>query len=332
MQPHNPPPPAVVFDWVMSFFRARMLQVFAELGVADAIAEGRDPGVNERFLKAAASAGLLQSLESGNYALTPIGEVMRSGAHGSMRAFAAAVLGGAHYKAWGNLAHSARTEGNAFLDAFGEDVWSHFTKTNPTEGALFNGAMQSMSEGVLRAILDVYELPAQGLVVDIAGGVGAMLCEFLKKQPGLRGIVMDLEFSRAAAEAYIAAQNLRERCSFAAGDFFQAVPAGGDLYTMKWILHDWSDEKSTAILRAVHDAMPAHAKLALFEAVVPLDDATALSARMMDLNMMVMCGGKERTEAEWRALLGANGFNVDRIVPTPTPYFVIEASKARRPV
>ncbi len=327
MQNQGPPPPqAILFDHVLGFFRSRTIQVFAELRVADAIAAGRAPGVNERFLQAAAGIGLLTTVEGG-YALTPLGEVLRSDTPGSVRDFAAAVMGGAHYQAWGHLAYAARTEENACVQALGEDIWSYFTKTNPTEGKLFNGAMSSMSEGVIQAILALYELPPTGLVIDVAGGVGAMLCAFLQKQPGLRGIVMDLEFSREGAQSYIAAQGLDGRCEFVAGDFFTGVPAGGDLYTMKWILHDWNDEKAAAILQTIHAAMPEHAKLALFEAVIPTDDASSGPGRMMDLNMMVMCGGKERTEAQWRELLEANGFHLERIIPTPTPNFVIEASK-----
>jgi len=310
-------------------FRARTLEVFASLGVADSIAAGRDPGVNDRFLRACASLGLVLRLETGGYALTPLGDVLRTDAPGSMRPAMLAIINPAsgHYKAWENLAYAAQTEQNAFVKTFGHDVWEYFTKTNPEEGENFNKTMQGMSAGFLGAVLQGYELPASGLVVDVAGGVGTMMCEFLKKQPGLRGIVMDLEFTRPGAEAYISSQGLSDRCSFQAGDFFQAVPAGADLYTMKWILHDWSDEKSAQILRTIHAAMPAHAKLALFEAVVPEDDSMAGPARMMDLNMMVMCGGKERSQTEWRELLGANGFQLERIIPTPTPNFVIEATK-----
>jgi len=326
-QNQAPPPHAVVFDMVFSFFRSQTLSAFAKLKVADAIAEGRDPGVNQRFLKAAASLGLLRSLDGGGFALTPVGELMRTGIPGSMNAFASVVISGGHFKAWENLAYSARTEANAFEHTFGQDVWEYFTKTQPEEGALFNGAMRSMSENMVPVILDAYALPSSGTVVDVGGGVGSMLCAFLKAQPGLRGIVMDLPFTEADGNAYIAAQGLADRCSFVGGSFFESVPAGGDLYTMKFILHDWNDEKSLAILRTIHTAMPAQAKLAIFEGVVPDDDAIAGPARMMDLNMMVMCGGKERTAGEWSALLDAAGFKLTRIVPTATFNSVIEAVK-----
>ncbi|MBM3785518.1 MAG: methyltransferase [Acidobacteria bacterium] len=316
-------------DMAWGHFRARVLEVFATLQVADALAEGRDPGVNDRFLRASASLGFVKRSADGTYENTELGECLRTNARGSLRPAALAILNPAcgHYKAWENLAYSAQTEGNAFVKTFGQDVWQYFTQTNPEEGENFNQTMRGMSEAFLAVILAIYELPKTGTIVDVAGGVGGMLCAFLNKEPGLRGILMDLEFTRAGAEAYIASQDLAERCRFEAGNFFQSVPAGGDLYTMKWILHDWNDVQSAAILKSLHAAMPAHAKLVLFEAVVPEDDSIAGPARMMDMNMMVMCGGKERTETQWRELLGASGFEVIRIIPTPTPNFVIEAVK-----
>jgi hypothetical protein len=328
MQTQSLPPQAVLFDMAWGHFRARLLETFTTLGVPDAIAAGRDPGVNERFLRACASMGLLERTPAG-YKLTEVGNVLRADVPDSMRSLALAFLAPSSgmYRAWENLAFSAKTEGDAFVHTMGEHIWDYYTKTNPEEGRQFNQLMQGLSAGVLGAILERYALPESGIVVDVGGGVGTMLCAFLNKQPGLRGIVVDMEATRAGAEEYIASQGLQDRCAFQSGNFFEAVPAGGDLYTMKWILHDWNDERAAAILRTVHAAMPAHAKLALFEAVVPEDDSIANSARMMDMNMMVVCGGKERSEEDWRALLDANGFRLDRIVPTPTPNFVIEASK-----
>ncbi|MFN0102370.1 MAG: methyltransferase [Bryobacteraceae bacterium] len=321
-----PQPQAVVMDIVFSFFRARTTQVFAELQIADDIAAGRVPAVGQRFLQACAAIGLLRSLQTGRFALTPVGEALRSDVHGSMRAFAAAVLGGGHYTAWGHLADSARTEACAFQKAFGEDVWTYFTKTNPVEGHLFNQAMSASSAMIVQTVLEHYDFPPTGTFVDVAGGNGNMLAAILKVRPEARGIVMDLPFAQEEAERNLAAQDVADRCQFVAGDFFQAVPEDGDLYTMKWILHDWPDDNAAAILQSIHKAMPGHAKLILVEAVVPETD-DAMFERMMDLNMMVMCGGKERTEAEWRALLDANGFSLSRVVPMPGPVSLVEAVK-----
>lgn len=320
-----PPPQALIMDTVFGFFWARTLQVFAELGVADAIAAGRDPGVTDRFLRAAAALGLLRSMDGG-YQLTPLGEALRGDVPGSMRGFVAAVLGGGHYRGWGSLAEAARTGECAFDKVHGEDIWSYFTKTNPAEGHMFNQAMAGSSAMIVQSVLANYVFPERGLFVDVAGGNGMMLSAILQARPQARGIVMDLPFTAPAAAATLAAQGVADRCEFVAGDFFQGVPAGGDLYAMKWILHDWNDERAGVILRGVHRAMPAPAKLLLVEAVVPEGD-DAQFGRMMDLNMMVMCGGKERTESEWRQLLNAHGFALSRVVPMPGPVSLLEAVK-----
>jgi hypothetical protein len=321
----TPPPQAVIMDTVFGFFRARTLQVFAELQVADAIAAGRAPGVNERFLDACVAIGLLSAAPEGGYRLTPTGDALRSDLPGSMRGFATAVIGGAHYMAWGELAHSARTEACAAERVLGEDIWSYYTKTNPAEGHLFNQAMAGSSAHIVQSVLNFYDFPGAGLFIDIAGGSGMMLSAILKARPAARGIVMDLLFTEAEANRNLAAQGVADRCDFVAGDFFESVPAGGDLYLMKWILHDWADEKAAAILRSLHRAMPAHAKLLLVEAVVS-ESNDAMVGRLMDINMMVMCGGKERTELQWRTLLQSAGFSVLRVVAMPGPVSIIEAS------
>lgn len=324
--PSAPPPQAVLIDTVFSFFRAKVTQVFAELQVADAIAAGGDPGVNPRFLAACEAIGLIQPDGSGGIALTEVGEALRTGVPGSLHGFVASVMGGGHYGAWGNLALSARTGECAFEATYGEDVWAYFTKTNPAEGHLFNQSMASSSAVVVQSLLANYDFPATGTLVDVAGGSGNMAAAILESRPQLRGIVMDLAFAEEEANANLAARGVAGRCRFVAGDFFQEVPAGGDIYTMKWILHDWPDEKAGAILRTVHRAMPSHAKLVLAEAVIP-EEGDALYGRMMDMNMMVMCGGKERTAKEWEALLDANGFRLTRIVAIPGPVSIVEAEK-----
>ncbi|HEU0122497.1 MAG TPA: methyltransferase [Bryobacteraceae bacterium] len=324
--PSAPPPQAVLLDTVFHFFRAKVTQVFAELQVADALAAGRDPGVNRRFLAACAAIGLIQVKPDAGYALTPLGEALRTDVPGSLRGFVASVMGGGHYTAWGNLALSARTEACAFDATFGENVWAYFTRTNPAEGHLFNQAMASSSAVVVQSLLAHYDFPQTGTLVDVAGGNGSMAAAILESRPGLRGVVMDLAFTQEEANENLAARGVADRCRFVPGDFFQEVPAGGDIYTMKWILHDWADDKAGAILRTVHRAMPAHAKLVLAEAVIP-EEGDALYGRMMDINMMVMCGGKERTAREWTALLDANGFGITRIVEIPGPVSIVEAAK-----
>jgi O-methyltransferase domain len=176
-------------------------------------------------------------------------------------------------------------------------------------------------------VLRHYDFPQSGTFVDVAGGNGSLLAAILQARPQARGIVMDLAFARPDAEPNLKAQGVDGRCRFEAGDFFASVPAGGDLYTMKWILHDFADDKAGAILRNVRAAMPATAKLLLIEAIVP-EDGDALMGHMMDMNMLVMCGGRERTAAHWRELLAVNGFGLNRIIAMPGPVSILETAPA----
>lgn len=241
----------------------------------------------------------------------------------------ASILGGGHLRAWGNLRASLERGVIAFDDLHGEDVWSYFTKTNPDEGNVFYQAMSDFSHAVIPAILSSYQFPATGTLVDVAGGNGTLLCAALSQQPGLRGIVTDLAFTSPAAEAYIATQGLSDRATAVAADFFSSVPAAADAYMMKFILHDWNDLDAGRILDTIRAAAKPSSRLLIFEQVVPEEDPP-IPARILDINMMVMCGGKERTAPEWSALLSAHGFALESITPTPSPMSVIQAGVSVR--
>jgi O-methyltransferase domain len=327
---HTLSPQDQIFDLGLGLMRARLVQVFAELRIADYLAAGQQsiPGTHapfvDRFLRACATIGLVSTQPDGTFRLTPVGETLRSGVPGSMQAMMASVLGGAHLRAWSNLRASLERGVTAFDDRHGEDAWSYFTKTNPDEGRLFNQAMSEFSHAVLPAILGSFQFPATGTLVDVAGGNGTMLCAALGQQPGLRGIVTDLAFTMPATEAYIAAQGLSDRATAVAADFFSSVPADAETYMMKFILHDWNDLDAGRILDTIRAAAKPSSRLLILEQVVPEEDLP-IPARIMDINMMVMCGGKERTAPEWSALLSAHGFTLESITPTPSPISVIQA-------
>ncbi len=319
-----------IFDMGFGLMRARLLQVFAELKIADCLAAGQPvPDTHapslERFLRACATIGLVTTQSDGSFQLTPLGETLRTDVPGSLRGMVTSIFGGGHLKAWGNLKASLATGATAFDDAHGEDIWAYFTKTNPAEGEVFNQAMSDFSGALIPAILASYQFPASGTIVDVAGGNGTLLCAVLNQQPGLSGIVTDLPFTIPAAEAYLAAQGMADRAIAVAADFFSTVPAGADTYMMKFILHDWNDHDAGRILDTIRAAAKPESKLIIVETVVPASVEHAGPARIMDINMMVMTGGKERTAAEWHTLLNAHGFTIDEIVPTPSPLSVIAA-------
>lgn len=327
---HTPSPQEQIFDMGFGLMRARLLQVFAELKIADYLA-AQQPIPNahapslDRFLRACATIGLVTTQPDATFQLTPLGETLRTDVPGSLRGMITSIFGGGHLKAWSNLRASVERGVTAFDDAHGEDIWAYFTKTNPAEGEVFNQAMSDFSGALIPAILASYQFPASGTIVDVAGGNGTLLCAVLNQQPGLAGIVTDLPFTIPAAEAYLAAQGMTDRAIAVAADFFSSVPAGADTYMMKFILHDWNDHDSGRILDNIRAAAKPDSKLIILESVVPDSDKDAGPARIMDVNMMVMTGGKERTAAEWHTLLNAHGFTIEEIVPTPSPMSVIAA-------
>lgn len=326
----NPAPQDQILDMGFGLTRARLLQVFAELNIADHLAAGQPvPNTHapslERFLRACATIGLVATQPDGTFHLTPLGDTLRTDVPGSLRGMVASVFGGGHLRGWANLRASLERGVIAFDDAHGEDVWAYFTKTNPAEGEVFNQAMSDFSGALLPAILATYQFPSTGTLVDVAGGNGTLLCAILHQQPGLSGIVTDLPFTIPAAQAYLAAQGMTHRAQAVAADFFSTVPPAAETYVMKFILHDWNDHDAGRILNTIRAAAQPASKLILLETVVPASDQHAGPARIMDINMMVMTGGKERTAAEWHALLNAHGFTIDEIIPTPSPISVITA-------
>jgi SAM-dependent methyltransferase len=193
--------------------------------------------------------------------------------------------------------------------------------------ANFNAAMGNLSALAAGELVRVYDFSAARTVVDVGGAHGVLLAAILKASPATRGIVFDLPHVIARAGDAIAAQGLSERCDLVSGDFFQAVPEGADLHLLKHIVHDWDDERATLLLRSCHRALAPNGKLLLVEMVVPADNRPS-PAQSMDLNMLVVAGGRERTEEEYRQLLAGAGFRLERVIPTHSPFSVIEATRA----
>jgi 16S rRNA G1207 methylase RsmC len=172
--------------------------------------------------------------------------------------------------------------------------------------------------------LSLYDFSNFGTVVDVGGGHGGLITSILKNNPKVKGVLFDAPEVIEGARPKLEAAGLAERCETVAGDFFKSVPAGGDAYVMKWIIHDWDDEKSITILRNCRSRMRANGRLVLVDCVVPESDEPHFS-KFIDLNMLVMTGGKERTAKEFEQLLSAAGFKLLRIIPTELPTSIVEA-------
>ncbi|HET9478201.1 MAG TPA: methyltransferase [Pyrinomonadaceae bacterium] len=319
---------------ITGFWISRAVYVIAKLGISDLLQTG-PKSVDElakatethmpalfRILRALASAGIVKRESDGRFALTPLSETLVTGVPGSMRWFIVSELGQEHYPAWGNLMHSVKTGEIAFDNHFGMDIWAYF-KQNPEDAAVFNDSMSGMTAAVNEAITSLYDFSQFDKVIDIGGGHGGLITSILKQNPKTKGVLFDAAQVIEGARPRLEQTGVADRCEAIAGDFFKAVPAGGDVYVMKWIIHDWDDEKAVAILKNCRSQMQPNGRLIVVDCVVPEGDQPDFS-KTFDLNMLVMTGGKERTEAEFDQLFAAAGFKLLRVIPTGLPPYIVE--------
>jgi|SRR5215831_1647122 len=331
------PPPLQMLQLISGFWIARCIYVLAKLGLADAIkdeprtaddlaaATGTHGPSLFRVLRALASVGVITQDDRNRFGATPLSDTLRD-VPGSIRSFAMTELGEEHYPAWGELLHSVRTGGIAFDQAFGQNCWEFFAK-NPENAKIFNDAMSGMTAQANEALHGSYSFTGINKIMDVGGGHGGLITSILQRNPQMTGILFDSPQVIEGAQARMQASDVADRCEVVGGDFFESVPAGADTIVLKWIIHDWNDEQSVAILKNCARALPDNGKLILVEAVVPSTSEPHFS-KFIDLNMLVMTGGRERTESEFRQLYEDSGFKVTRIVPTESPFSVIEGVKA----
>jgi len=223
---------------------------------------------------------------------------------------------------WGNFLGAVQTGKTAFDSTFGEPVFDYLAK-HPAESAVFNEGMTGFTSVIAPAVVEAYDFSQFGTIVDVGGGHGILVNTILAANPKLKGIVFDSPNVTVGASEPIRAAGLADRCQAIGGDFFQSVPAGGDAYLMKHIIHDWPDDAATKILANCRKAVNPGGKLLLVELVIRPGNEPDFG-KLMDLEMLVIASGKERTEAEYRALLAAAGWKLTRIIPTKSPAQVIE--------
>jgi hypothetical protein len=328
------PPPMAMLQLISGFWIARGIYITAKLGLADLVKNGPKTAAELaaatgthapslfRVLRALASVGIFTQDEQDRFGETPLLQTLRSDVPGSLRAFAMTELGEEHYPAWGDLLHSVQTGGIAFDHAFGMPVWDYFVQ-NPDNARIFNDAMSGMTAQANEALHAAYDFAGIKTLVDIGGGHGGLITSILRRHPELRGVLFDSPQVVDGARDLITGSDVADRCEVLGGDFFASVPAGADAHILKWIIHDWNDDQSVAILKNSHRALAENGKLILVEAVVPAGPEPHFS-KFIDLNMLVMTGGRERTEAEFRDLYEQAGFRLTRVVPTESPFSVIE--------
>jgi hypothetical protein len=257
------------------------------------------------------------------FALTPVGQCLRSDSDESIRGAAILMGGQAMGNAQGDLLHSVRTGHTAFEHVNGSPLFDYLAAHREAQ-AHFDAAMTARSTQQNAALLAAYDFSRVKTIVDVGGGRGRFLGAILAAQPSARGILFDLPAVVAGAEPLLRRLEVLERCTVLSGDFFQSVPKGGNTYILKSIVHDWDDEKATLLLRTCRAAMPENGRLLLVERVVGGIGETS-ETKLFDLTMLAITGGRERTAPEHGALLEAAGFALERVIPTEGPQSIIEA-------
>jgi ubiquinone/menaquinone biosynthesis C-methylase UbiE len=311
--------------------------VAAELGIADLLACG-PRHVNElaratashapslhRLLRALASLELCVQDDDGLFALTPLGSLLRADASNSLRSWTI-WCGKYMWPVWANLLYSVKTGESARKLVTGSNDFGHLER-DEASAAVFNCAMAELTRLVADEMVRVYDFSAMERIVDVGGGYGALLAAILEANENMHGVLLDRPHALDGARTNLDKAGVASRCEFVVGNFFESVPAGADAYLLKAVLHDWDDEKSGIILRNCCRVMPSGGKLLVVERILP----TRLEASSQhhaiaraDLTMLVALGGRERSEAEFRALLGSSGFHLARVIATGLEYSVLE--------
>ena len=312
---------------------AQSVSVAAELGIADllasqphtatqlATATRTDPEKLYRLLRFLASLGVFQQGADGAWSLTPLAGVLCSEVPGSMRAGARML--GRMSSVTPHLLENVRTGQCAYRLAFGKPIFEDLSG-KPEDAAIFDAAMNSFHGGETDAVLDAFSYAGISTLADIGCGSGVVMAATLQRYPAMRGILFDQAHVIERTTHNIRNAGVADRCTLLSGSFFESVPSGADAYTMRHILHDWSDELCVGILNNIRKVISASGRLIIIETVVPDGNAPSPS-KLFDMFMMMLPDGMERSEAQFRALFTASGFTLTGITPTQSPVSVIEA-------
>ena len=321
---------------ITGYWISQAIYAAAKFGIADhlkdgpksvdQLAEGTSTNSDAlyRLLRALASKGIFAEGEPRHFSLTPLAEPLQSDVPGSKRALAL-MSGDEQFHAWADIEYSIQTGKTAFDKVYGKPIFDYLGD-NPEKARIFDAAMTGIHGRESNALLDAYDFADIGVLADIGGGNGSQITGILQKHTDMNGILFDLSHVIERAKSHIQSSGLADRCELVTGNFFDAVPEGADAYMMRHIIHDWDDEKSLTILRNCHRAMSPDARLLVVESVIPPGNE-AFGGKFLDLVMLLIPGGKERTEDEYGILFGSAGFELTRVVPTATEVSVIEARK-----
>jgi hypothetical protein len=307
------------------------IHVAAALGVADLLADepktveqlakatGASTPSLRRVMRALASFRVFSEDSADRFALAPMGELLKCHVAGSLHP-AALFFGGEAGASTVRLFLECVKTGESATQKLSEAGGSCFDwlLSNPGRTKLFNAMMTAFSTLHFAGVLEAYDFSQVTKIVDVGGGHGKIISEILKGNPGLHGILFDMSHAFEGGQSTVALAGLVDRCEVISGDFFVSVPAGADAYLLSRVIHDWDDEKAIAILKVVRGAIAPHGRLVLLETMLR-PTASTLYPVLSDLNMLLLTGGCERTEAEYRALYRAAGFELTKTVLTKSP-------------
>ena len=339
VDPSVPVPPEVaaarlVMQLSLGYIPSAALHVATRLSITERLSDGprpvadlaREAGVQPdglyRVLRALASLGIFEETSPRTFGLTPPAALLRKGP-GSLGDGVQFIADTLHFQAYGEMLHTVTSGQPAGEKVVGMPLFEYLSRT-PDWSASFNNAMTAFSASVMPAVLEAYDFSGIGLLVDVAGGHGHVLTSVLRQYPSMRGILFDVAHVIAGAPPLIAAAGVQDRCTTESGDFFKAVPAG-DAYIMKHIIHDWDDDRAALILTNIRRALGSrpNGRLILLEAVVAGPNQPDLG-KLIDLEMMLLPGGRERTADEFAQLMARAGFELTRVVPTESMLAVVE--------
>jgi hypothetical protein len=337
MQPQNPPAHVGMFELLNGAHVAGAVSCLAQLGIPDLVEAGprsaeelareigAQPQALYRLMRATACVGVLSEGPDGTFSETPMSAVLRKNANPSLRGLA--IMGGRewHGQGWSRLEYCVRTGKQALDQVYGMPIFQYL-KEHPEEAQIFDETMTGLSTIDGPAVTDAYSFDGIRSIVDVAGGHGFLLATILARNPQMRGTLYDAPHVVEGAKTG-PLKPLMERCTLMSGDMFSSVPDGADAYIMKHIIHDWPDDLCLKILKACRKNVPSKGKLLVVDSVIQPGNEFSPS-KFLDLQMLIFPGGRERTEKEFRELLAAGGWRLNRIIPTRAPDSIVEGIPA----
>jgi hypothetical protein len=332
--PSRPPAVPSLIRLIMGAYASQAICVIARLGVADVLAYGPRPlaeiarrvGARDsalyRVLRALGEVGVVRELDDRWFALTPLGEILRSDVPGSLRAWATMIGMPFRHRPWSELYAAIRTEGSAFDRVYGTQL-SDYLAEHSDDAAAFAAGTAALY--TYRNIVGEYDFGRFSMIVHVGGGRGAVLAAILCANPHLQGVLFDSPTAVPGAEDELSRAGVINRCRLVSGDFFGSALAGGDVYLLTGMIHGSGDDQAVKILSSCRAVMAHTARLLIAETVLPGGSQPSIG-KLMDLQTLVFSdNGRLRTEAEFRALLDQAGFRLVRTVPSSEMVSLVEA-------